>query len=310
MTQPELPTDARPPRRRSSRACCARRLRRCARRLLHHARPPAARPTPTTTASAIRSPSPKASARSSCSSAATAAASRRRSAPRCWRFAQAWKREATGGIVIDVPTGTPNETRRRRCAARSALDPRRRRRAAARGRACGPTGRSIRACSRRCKLNYSEHGRRCRTLRTVAGRSRPDRRPQLQREPASTAISAAPRSAISPPWSTTRPTWCSRAAKRRPTPARRTAVLDKYRKGESHGDRSIRMPRRARSATSANDQDRRIATRRPSRRGDAPRATSTSRRCRASRSRPSARPSRSPPPCRPPARTGAWPRRI
>ena len=33
-----------------------------------------------------------------------------------------------------------------------------------------------------------------------------------------TGISAAPRSAISPPWSTTRPTWCSRAPKRRPTP--------------------------------------------------------------------------------------------
>ena len=45
-------------------------------------------------------------------------------------FAQAWRREATGGILIDVPTGTPNAAQRRGRAAGGPLDPGRRRRAA------------------------------------------------------------------------------------------------------------------------------------------------------------------------------------
>ena len=48
-----------------------------------------------------------------------------------------------------------------------------------------------------------------------------------------TTTTAAPCSAISPPWWTSRPTWCSRARETPAYTARRTAVLEKYRKGES-----------------------------------------------------------------------------
>ena len=48
-------------------------------------------------------------------------------------FAKLWKRESTGGIVIDVPAGDRKRDRRPRRAARNPLDPGRRRRAAAFG---------------------------------------------------------------------------------------------------------------------------------------------------------------------------------
>ncbi len=61
----------------------------------------------------------------------------------------------------------------------------------------------------------------------------PSADPRLCRKPAITGISAAPTSAISPRWSTIRPISCSRAARPRPIPRRRTVAIDKYRKGES-----------------------------------------------------------------------------
>ena len=152
----------------------------------------------------------------------------------------------------------------------------------------------------------SDHDGRGRALRPVAGRSRPDLRPRAQRERASTGISAARRSAISPPWSTTRPTWCSRAAKTPPytgAPHHRARQVPPRRK---HRRPSIPTPTKARSAKWANDH-----ARKPRRAESTPRPpcrTSTSRRRRASRSRRSARPSRPPPPSRRPAKTAAWPR--
>ena len=68
-------------------------------------------------------------------------------------------------------------------------------------------------------------------LRHVAGRHRPEFPAQLFRKSTGVESTAARRSAISPPWSTIQPTWCSRAKKRRATHTRRTTVVEKYRAG-------------------------------------------------------------------------------
>ena len=54
---------------------------------------------------------------------------------------------------------------------------------------------------------------------------------ELLREQVRTTISAAPISATWRRWSTTRPTWCSRAPKRPAYTPRRTVAFEKYRKG-------------------------------------------------------------------------------
>ena len=65
----------------------------------------------------------------------------------------------------------------------------------------------------------SDHDGRSRTVWTLAARPRPDSRPRAQREHPVLEPGLRDRSATSPPWSTTRPTWFSRAARCRPTPA-------------------------------------------------------------------------------------------
>ena len=70
-------------------------------------------------------------------------------------------------------------------------------------------------------------------MRPVARRSRTEQRHASTSRTSSTTTSAAPRSAISRRWSPTRPTSCSRAPKRRPTPPSAPSALDKWRKGES-----------------------------------------------------------------------------
>ena len=230
-------------------------------------------------------------------------------------FAQAWRREATGGIVIDVPTRRTDRPARPPMSLReihSIL-------AAAgvpRQRVDVRHLPAVDARARHHQAQLPEAIARGRSVRPVAARSRPDRRIRLTPKTGRTGISAAPRSAISPPWSTTRPTWCSRAAKRRPIGAPH-ARCDRQ---ISQGRKPVRRPipigyDKARSATSANDQAR-TASRSRRHRADAaaatdpPRPTSTSRRRRAFRCRPSARPWKPPPPCRRPAKTAAWPRRI
>ena len=125
-----------------------------------------------------------------------------------------------------------DRARRRRFDARGALDPRRLRRAGAMPSTCALPAAATCAGQHQDQLRQADGGGR--PLRHVAARPRPvGRRHDLSARTGRTGISAAPRSAISPPWSTIRPTWCSRAAKRRPTPPRRSVAIDKYRKGEN-----------------------------------------------------------------------------
>ncbi len=70
-------------------------------------------------------------------------------------------------------------------------------------------------------------------MRPVAGRYRPDLRPGLLVEQAILESRLRERSAISPRRSPIRPTWCSRAPKTPVYTARRSTVIDKYRKGEA-----------------------------------------------------------------------------
>ena len=60
-------------------------------------------------ACAIRSRSRRPNARCKSSSAPIAASSLWRNAPKLLAFAQTWKHEATGGVLIDLPAGTINE---------------------------------------------------------------------------------------------------------------------------------------------------------------------------------------------------------
>ena len=192
---------------------------------------------------------------SSCSSATSAAASTADQRADVLAFAQAWRREATGGVIIDVPTGTRNERSCRQRRAGGPLDPRRRRRAAGRGGdASLPADRS-RASSRPCELALSEDDGGRRAVRAVAVRSRADLRSRAQREPAV----LEPR--LREP---AQPRRHGRQPGRPGAAARRDAALHRapHHRARQVSPRrslprpSIPMPKRARSATSANDDER------------------------------------------------------
>ena len=129
-------------------------------------------------------------------------------------FAQTWKHEATGGVLVNLPVGTGNE------------------RAAA---AAGHEVRSILAASGVpadgiVVRGYHPPGGRLATIHItypkISAQAGPcglwpqDIGPSLQPRATSKisrpGISVAPPNATSPLWWTTRPIWCSRAPKRRP----------------------------------------------------------------------------------------------
>ena len=132
-------------------------------------------------------------------------------------FANSWRREATGGIVIDLPSGTRNEV----AAANAVHEVRsilvgRRRAAACRRRPPLPAGRSRQARDAQDQLSDDDSPR---PGRAGCGRTISARPPIASTTRTwSTGTSAARRSAISPPWSRTRPTSFSRAARFRPIP--------------------------------------------------------------------------------------------
>ena len=199
---------------------------------------------------------------------------------------------------IDVPTGTANEQAAAEAVQRDPLDPRRRRRAAD-----GIVVRRYRPCPtdqvRHVELNYPRMTAERRAVRAVAARSRPERRSRVQRERARTGISAArtqrnlaamvdnPADLVQPRGETP------------PYTARRTMVLDKYRKGEAtatiYPDAEQGQDQRRRQMIRYQDKRRthRVAP-------AIAEADESSRRRRAFRCRRSAKPSRPPPPCRPP----------
>ena len=129
-------------------------------------------------------------------------------------FGLGWKREATGGIVVDRPVGSSNE--------RAAADAMREilsilaasgmpphsivvRTYPATGPASPPCASAIRRSPRR--PDPAACGRR------ISGRRM--NRDYFENQPPWNFGCAT--SAISPPWSTIRPTWCSRAARPPPT---------------------------------------------------------------------------------------------
>ena len=205
-------------------------------------------------------------------------------------FAQAWRREATGGFVVERagrrrPTSAPPRDARARSASilgASGVPPHAIEVAALQA---GDPARSARSASsiRRCGAQAGP----CGVWPDDIGPSF-DR--ELHREPPRTGISAAPTSAISPPGR--QPGRSGAAARRDPgLHARAARPCSKNTARASRPPRNTRMPTRARSATSANDQVRRSKRGEAERRArrDRRRATSTSRRCRASRSRRSAK---------------------
>ena len=128
-------------------------------------------------------------------------------------LAPAWRREATGGFVIEVPYGTSNE----RAATGAAREIRAilagsRRAAAIRSR-CGPTAPTIRPGSARCASTI--RGWWPRPAPADCGRTTSARPMTRCTTPTGhTGITAAPISAISPRRSTTPPISCSRAPRR------------------------------------------------------------------------------------------------
>ena len=117
---------------------------------------------------------------------------------------------------------------------------------------CAPIRRRRAGCHRAHQL--SEDHRAGRPLRHLAGGYRAEHDARAISRTGRTGISAAPTSAISPPWSTIRPISCSRAAKPRAYTMRRTTVIEKYRVGQTTRDAADRAPRsRPKSPTSAND---------------------------------------------------------
>ena len=93
----------------------------------------------------IRSRCRNPTARSNCSSAPIAASSTPTQRAQVLSFGLGWKREATGGIVVERPVGSSNEQRRGRRHARDRIDPGRERRAAAKHRRAAPIRRPGRA---------------------------------------------------------------------------------------------------------------------------------------------------------------------
>jgi pilus biogenesis lipoprotein CpaD len=152
-------------------------------------------------------------------------------------FAQAWRRESTGGILIDVPAGTANAG-----AASAALQEVRSIFAAA-----GVPPEAVAT-----RPSHSVDQRRLATLRLHY-----PRRPTIgsTSRTVSTTISAAPISAIWQQWSTIRRIWCSRAATPRATPAGALPSSTSTTAAKPR-PRSTPMRARARSAISANDDQR------------------------------------------------------
>ena len=97
-------------------------------------------------------------------------------------FAQTWKQEATGGVLIDLPTGTVNEALSGGGATRNSIDPGGDRRAAEGHDGAQLSGQCAHAGDRPHHL--SENHRASRPLRHVAGRYRADLQPRLFRKPA------------------------------------------------------------------------------------------------------------------------------
>ena len=129
-------------------------------------------------------------------------------------FAQTWKREATGGVLVDLPVGTSNER-----AAAEAMREIRSILAASGVPADGIIVRSYHppgAQPRHHPHHLSEDQRPSRALRSVAAGYRAEPQPRAISKISRPGTSAAPANATSLPWSTTRPIWCSRAPKRRP----------------------------------------------------------------------------------------------
>ena len=172
-------------------------------------------------------------------------------------FAQTWRREATGGIIIDVPDGGPTD--------RAAADSLREVRAilAAAGvpakavfvRSYAPSGALARQHQDQLLQARRRRPARAGCGRTISARSTTASTSRT----ATTGTSAAPASATSPPWSTIRPTWCSRAAKRRPIPPAAPSLSTNTARAKARrhlSDDSGNGLTTARSATSANDQTR------------------------------------------------------
>ena len=162
-------------------------------------------------------------------------------------LASSWRQEATGGIVIEMPVGSPNERGGSERVARNPLDPERGGRACSCDRDPALSGAGPGA-ARHDPRQLSAHGGGDRPMRTLAARHRSDLRPDLLGEQARTGIMAAPISAILPRRWPSRPISCSRAAKRlclpRAAPPSPTSTAR-----ASPPRRNPRMPIKARSAT-------------------------------------------------------------
>ena len=146
--------------------------------------------------------------------------------------------KATSGIIIDVPRGGPTR--------HAAADSMREIRSIL--AAVGVPSNAIYVrhytpdpiCAGQHQAQLFEADRGGRTLRAMAEGPRPIASTQATSKIGRTGISAAPVNAISRPWSTIRPIWCSRAAKRRPMPPRRSVVLEQV----PQGRKSLRHLRR------------------------------------------------------------------
>ena len=160
-----------------------------------------------------------------------AARSRQRSAPRSARSPRAGGSEATGGIVIEVPVGAPNE----RAAASASREI----------RAILSAGGRARSFDRDPALSRTGPGaarhdpRQLSAMAAETGpcglwprRHRPDLRSDLLGEPAALEPRLRQSAQSRRAGRRTRPISCSRAAKRRCLPRAARPSLDKYRKGE------------------------------------------------------------------------------
>ena len=150
-------------------------------------------------------------------------------------LARTWVREGTGGDRRQCAGRYAERQGGRRDVPRNPFGPDGGRRAVARHRDVSlSSGRSADARADQAELYQDRRDRG--SLRHVAGRSRSDRSaiPPIART-SRTTISAAPPSATSRPWSTIRPTWCSRDRRRRP-----------IRRGAPKGSRNIARASRPR----------------------------------------------------------------
>ena len=146
-------------------------------------------------------------------------------------FAQTWRREATGGVVIDRPVGRAERARCARFAAPGAVDPGRLRNSKSRHRNQAVSRLWPPARDASDQLSADGCGSR---VRVACGQTISDRPtiPSITKTGRST-ISAARHSAISPLKSPNPPTLYSRAPSAPAYIAKRTFGIDKWRKGES-----------------------------------------------------------------------------